>query len=59
VLPWHGVGAVDDAGWVRVAFAEQVAGRPDMRAVALPGEDTPFCYAALNGRTDPAALLPA
>jgi pyoverdine/dityrosine biosynthesis protein len=59
LLPWHGVGAVDDAGWVRVALAEQVADRPDMRAVVLPGEDTPFCYAPLNGRTDPAALLPA
>jgi hypothetical protein len=59
LLPWHGVGVVNDAGWVRVALAEQVVARPDLRAVVLPGEDTPFCYAPLNGRTDPAALLPA
>lgn len=59
LLPWHGVGVVDDAGWVRVALAEQVAGRPDMGAVVLPGEDTPFCYAPRNRPTDPAALLPA
>jgi hypothetical protein len=59
LLPWHGVGVVDDAGRARVALAEQVGCRPDLRAVTLPGEDTPFCYAPVNGRTSLAALLPA
>ena len=59
LLPWHGVGAVDNAGRARVTLAAQVEGRPDMRAVVLTGEDTPFCYAPVDARTDLAALLPA
>ncbi len=59
LLPWHGVGAVDGAGRPRVALAVEVESRPDMRAVVLPGEDTPFCHAPVTGRADLAALLPA
>jgi hypothetical protein len=59
LLPWHGVGAVDNAGRARVTLAAQVEGRPDVRAVVLPGEDTPFCYAPVDARADLAALLPA
>lgn len=58
LLPWHGAGAVDGAGRARVVLAAQVEGRPDMRAVHLPGEDSPFCYAPAGGR-DLSALLPA
>jgi hypothetical protein len=59
LLPWHGVGAVDGAGRARVALAAQVEGRPDLRAVILPGEDTPFCHAPAAGRKNLSALLPA
>jgi hypothetical protein len=58
LLPWHGVGAVDEGGRARVMLAEQIADCPDLKGVVVPGEDTPFCYAPSNGRLDLGAVLP-
>jgi hypothetical protein len=59
LLPWHGVGVVDEAARVRVALADEVSGRSEVRGVFLSGEDTPFCYAPSNRQTNLAAVLPA
>lgn len=58
LLPWHGVGAVDESGRARVMLAEQLADCPELKGVIAPGEDTPFCYAPSNGRLDIGAVLP-
>ena len=59
LLPWHGVGVVDGNGHTRVMHADQVAGRPDLHGIVMPGEDTPFCYAPSHGRLDLGGVLPA
>lgn len=54
LLPWHGVGVLDRGG-ARVALAKDVAGDPDLLPFTLPGETTPFGYAAANLRPDQGA----
>ena len=44
LLPWHGVGCLDDRGRVRVVHAVEVLDRPDYSPVFIGGEDTPFVY---------------
>jgi hypothetical protein len=43
-LPWHGVGAVDERGKVRVGPLSEFAAKGDCEPVCLAGEDTPFFY---------------
>jgi Pyoverdine/dityrosine biosynthesis protein len=44
LLPWHGVGCLDDRGRANVGHAIQVLGRSDYCAEFIDGEDTPFVY---------------
>jgi hypothetical protein len=43
-LPWHGVGAVDEHGKVRVGPLSEFAAAGGYEPVCLAGEDTPFLY---------------
>jgi hypothetical protein len=49
-LPWHGVGAVDERGKVRIGPWSEFAAAGGYEPVCLTGEETPFLY-----RRSPAA----
>jgi hypothetical protein len=44
LLPWHGVGCLDDRGRARVLHAVDVLDRPNWRSVSAADEQTPFVY---------------
>jgi hypothetical protein len=44
LLPWHGVGCLDDRGRAQVVHSVQVLDRPDYSPIFIDGEDTPFMY---------------
>ena len=43
-LPWHGVGAVDEHGKVRIGPLSEFVAAGGYEPVCLAGEDTPFLY---------------
>lgn len=44
LLPWHGVGVLDEHGRVEVRYAAEVEAGDDYRPVFLEGETSPFFY---------------
>jgi hypothetical protein len=44
LLPWHGVGCLDERGRAQVVGAAQVDGRSDYYPVFVEGESTPFVH---------------
>jgi pyoverdine/dityrosine biosynthesis protein Dit1 len=44
LLPWHGVGSLDDRGYAQVAHAMNVADQANYCPVTIAGEETPFVY---------------
>ena len=52
LLPWHGVGCLDERGRARVLHAIQVRERGNYHPVFVQGETTPFVYREGNGPTD-------
>jgi hypothetical protein len=44
LLPWHGVGVVNEAGRIEVRYAAEVEASGKHRPVFLEGETTPFFY---------------
>jgi Pyoverdine/dityrosine biosynthesis protein len=44
LLPWHGLGVLDENGHVEVRYAADVEADDDYRPVFLEGETTPFLY---------------
>jgi hypothetical protein len=49
LLPWHGVGVLDQGGRIEVRYAAEVEDGGEHRPVFLQGESTPFFY-ELRGR---------
>jgi hypothetical protein len=48
LLPWHGVGCLDERGQARVLHAIQVCDGGDYHPVFVEGETTPFVYRQFN-----------
>lgn len=44
LLPWHGVGVVNETGRIEVRYAREVEARAEYRPVFRTGETTPFFY---------------
>jgi len=44
LLPWHGVGSLDDRGNAQVVHAMNVADQANYSPVSIAGEETPFVY---------------
>jgi pyoverdine/dityrosine biosynthesis protein Dit1 len=47
LLPWHGVGCLDDRGRAQVVHAAEISDRPNYRPTFIAGEKTPFAYREL------------
>jgi pyoverdine/dityrosine biosynthesis protein Dit1 len=52
LLPWHGVGCLDERGRAHVLHAAQVCEREDYRPLFVQGETTPFVYRQTDGPAD-------
>jgi hypothetical protein len=52
LLPWHGVGCVDEFGRAQVVHAVQVRDREDYHPVFVRNETTPFAYRRGNKPVD-------
>jgi Pyoverdine/dityrosine biosynthesis protein len=52
LLPWHGVGCLDERGQARVLHAVRVRERGDYHPVFVEGETTPFVYRKFNELAD-------
>jgi hypothetical protein len=52
LLPWHGVGCLDERGQARVLHAIQLRHRGSYRPIFVPGETTPFVYCKGNEPAD-------
>jgi hypothetical protein len=48
LLPWHGVGCLDDRGRAHVVHAADISDRPNYRSAFIAGEKTPFMYRKLT-----------
>jgi pyoverdine/dityrosine biosynthesis protein Dit1 len=48
LLPWHGVGCLDDRGVARVVRADHIQDRPNYYPAFVDGEETPFIYRKLT-----------
>ncbi|MGB6437943.1 MAG: L-tyrosine/L-tryptophan isonitrile synthase family protein [Methyloceanibacter sp.] len=48
LLPWHGVGCLDERGRAQIVHSVQVLDRSDHRPVFIAGEETPFVYRKSN-----------
>jgi hypothetical protein len=44
LLPWHGVGCLDDRGLARIAYAMNILERPNYCPISIVGEEAPFVY---------------
>src|SRR5205807_6635 len=44
ILPWHGVGCLDDRGQAHVVYAADMLDQPDYHPVFVGAEDTAFLY---------------
>jgi pyoverdine/dityrosine biosynthesis protein Dit1 len=45
LLPWHGVGYLDERGRAHIVHSVDLLDRSDCCPVFIPGEETPFAYA--------------
>lgn len=44
LLPWHGVGCLDDRGRPQVVHAVNILGQSNYRSILIAGEEAPFVY---------------
>jgi Pyoverdine/dityrosine biosynthesis protein len=44
LLPWHGLGCLDDRGRAQVRRAADIFNRPNYRPISVAGEKTPFLH---------------
>ena len=52
LLPWHGVGCLDERGQPLVLYADQIREREDYHPLFVQGETTPFVYRKGNEPVD-------
>jgi hypothetical protein len=52
LLPWHGVGCLDERGRPHVLYADQIREREDYHPLFVHGEATPFVYRKGNEPVD-------
>lgn len=57
LLPWHGVGCLDNCGRAEVVLAAEIFNRPNYRAEFIAGEETPFVYTNDLTGTEPEARI--